>query len=62
MNDSPINPQASRARLHNDYEDPHYHDEDSDIHLDDHPREGKLPIKRKPPRKLPPPSRRHYED
>jgi hypothetical protein len=62
MSESPINPQESRARLHNGYEDPHYHDEDPDIQLDDRPRDGKLPSKRQPPRKLAPPSRRHYED
>jgi hypothetical protein len=58
--DTPSNP---RPRHHSEYEDPHYHDEDEVVPLDDveRPEAPRLPARRKPTRR-PPPPRRHYED
>jgi hypothetical protein len=62
MSDASKNPNESRPRFPHEYEDPHYHDEELDIQQDEFHREGKPPVKHTPPRKLPPPKRRHYED
>jgi hypothetical protein len=63
MSDAPTNPHESHPRPRQEYEDPHYHDEDPDIQQDEARRAGaKPPAKRKTPRKLPPTPRRHYED
>lgn len=53
--------QDSVSRRSNEYEDPHFHDDEETPQSDDMRSSGeRLPAKRKPIRKLP--SRRHYED
>jgi hypothetical protein len=62
MNELPPHPHEPRPRPHEELEDPHFHDEDLEIQYDEARPAGKPPTKPKPPRKLPPMPRRHYED
>ena len=61
MDDSPETPDEPRPRRHQEYEDPHFHDEDEVVAPDDGPPRPAAPGKRWPVRR-PPPPRRHYED
>ena len=62
MSDSLPSPEPARPRAHQEYEDPHFHDEEPEIHHDDTDRRtGQPPSRRKPQRRIPP-LRRHYED
>jgi hypothetical protein len=66
MNESDLNPDPAKPDdpIHGEYQDPHYHDEDEIIELNDLEGEDwhrSTPPKKKPGRRLPPP-RRHYLD
>jgi hypothetical protein len=59
MSDSPEFPPIPKPRLHKEYEDPHFHDEDELPFAEDREPDQ---IRRPPPRKLPPRPRRFDED
>jgi hypothetical protein len=59
MSDPTNDPELPQHRRHDESEDPHYHDEDSEIQNADRER-WRWPLKRKDNRRWPP--RRHYED
>jgi hypothetical protein len=63
MSDSPETPLEARPRLDQEYEDPHYHDEDeTDAAEERHSARPAVSGPRKPARRLPPPPRRFHED
>jgi hypothetical protein len=60
MNENPEDVGVPRQRIDKEFEDPHYHDEDEPLPLDDgHPPANPLLSRGKAKRKLP--ARRHYE-
>jgi hypothetical protein len=62
MTDSSETPNEPRQRPQNEYEDPHFHDDDEVVPVDDvEPRSPRVPSRRKAVRR-PPPRRPHYED
>jgi hypothetical protein len=61
MNDNPDTSGELRQRRQKEYEDPHFHDEDEVVPVDDvQPRGPNPPTRRKPNRR--PPPRRYYEE
>jgi hypothetical protein len=64
MSDSPDTPQEpgdARPPRRQEYEDPHYHDDD-DVPSEDGGHKPRLPVGRKPARGIPPPRRPRDED
>ena len=61
MSDSPNTPPSSRPRHADEYQDPHYHDEDIEIQNDDETSRPQRPTPRKNQARLLRP-RRHYEE
>ncbi len=62
MSDSPPTPETPRPRLHKEYEDPHFHDEDDMASVEEdepHGSHTKPPPRRKPAYR---PRRRFEED
>jgi hypothetical protein len=61
MSDTPPTPETPKQRLVNEYEDPHYHDEDEAALVEDPEQHGdtKPPPRRKPVYR---PRRRFYEE
>lgn len=65
MSDSAETPHESKPHLHQEYEDPYYHDEDDLLPVEEGERPTVRPALgvRKPNRPVPPPPRRRfYED
>jgi hypothetical protein len=63
MADTPETPSEPVHRLSKEFEDPHYHDDEDPVPLDDGtPRASHTPLGRKPARRIPPPKRRFDED
>ncbi len=64
MADSPEPQAISEPRVHIEYEDPHFHDEDDVVPPvdDDVPHEMHAVSAKKPERHLPPPRRRFIDD
>ena len=64
MADTPETPSEPVHRLSREFEDPHYHDDEEPVPLDDdgQPRTNRPSPGRKPARRLPPPKRRFDED
>jgi hypothetical protein len=66
MSDSPGNPGGAGEqpqRRHQEYEDPHFHDdEDYELRGDEHTTGKSRPPSRRKPSRRPPPPRRRYED
>lgn len=62
MNDFSEHAPESKPRRHQEFEDPHYHDDEGEVvPADDvQPHGPRLPMRRKPMRKLP--TRRRYEE
>ena len=55
-------PQPSSDYLEREYQDPHYHDEEPDVQLDDIPRHDRPAATRRKPLRVPQPKRRFEED
>lgn len=63
MSNTPNPADEARPRRHQEYEDPHFHDEDEPVPVDDLEPPGPRPPRRgKPQRRLPPPRRRYHDD
>ena len=64
MADTPETPSESVHRLGREFEDPHYHDDEEPVPLDDdgQPRASRPQLRGKPARRIPPPKRRFYEE
>jgi hypothetical protein len=63
MADIPEPPSEPTNRPAKEYEDPHYHDDEDVVPVDDGlPRGARVGGARKPARRIPPPKRRFHED
>jgi len=54
-------PRPAKPHLQ-EYEDPHYHDDDPEPNTEDRERRAAGPVQRKPAWRIPPPPRRRAED
>jgi hypothetical protein len=62
MADIPEPPSEPTNRPAKEYEDPHYHDDEDVVPVDDALPRGARVGGRKPARRIPPPKRRFHED
>jgi hypothetical protein len=62
MAETPETHNEAPHRLGREFEDPHYHDDEEAVPLDNTQPRAVRPPSRKPARRIPPPKRRFYEE